>query len=80
MQLKIAKIKLHQAQTEIQLEYASIEGVKQVKLDWSTMGSNSNFDVFKHVKLVSTFCGKDVEVYFRYFQGIAGSLSWPKKY
>ena len=46
----------------------------------SVSGSNSNFEVTKHIKLVPPFQETDVDKYFLHFEKVAESLKWPKEY
>ena len=79
LKLELAKIQLQLAQVEAGNESVRLERTK-LEVAHTQQGAPNVFDVSKHIKLVPPFSEQDVDTYFRSFEKIADSLSWPKSY
>lgn len=79
LKLELTKIQLQLAQVEADKETTRLQRTK-LEVAQTQQSVPAVFDISKHVKLVPPFSEQDVDTYFRSFEKIADSLSWPKTY
>ena len=67
-----------QKEREFQLRMREIE--MQERTNQPKQKIEYNFDVTKHIRLVSPFQEKEVDKYFLHFEKVAENLNWPKEH